>query len=419
MPEYLPQLLVGLSVFLVVLLIYAGARFTARRKLGTLLRRSQPWQPITLQEWALRGWLRPEAVQTLPESLNPAGVFYEWAAVDPDITLAWRFREPIRVETPVEALVRDAWSSLPAADQERTRARLAEAVRTAGAWWGGVERGWNGRPLVLLAGAAGRKSKGLPLLDMEDLTAAPAPSPLDAELLAKEGEGADLVLALAALRGWKGDFTHPLAPPSSRTGSLIEGLSTRAATDLGRRVGAGIGAVLGPIGSMIGQHLGGVVGAMGGKAIAGQMLPEPVADALKETERALAHLGELAMTKEFEKAAGWPAEAVLETGKQVELRREARARRFRERLWPTSGLYMVQETLRITLSELRAHRNAAPLWVNATRQSPEAVAGGIILQNPWVVRALPEGPERLNAARATLNRSAAAIRKSAASIQRR
>lgn len=411
MPDSSLLLWVALLTALPFILLYWIARFVSRRKQAALFRSPRPWQLPTLQRWAEQGWLDPQAVHALPAELAPAAVFYEWATADPEVAVHWRFREVVTPETPLEALVADAWDNLSEPVRARSRERLGAAVQTASQWWGGVERGWNGRPFALLAADVGKKQAGLPLLPMEDLTAAPLPLPLSGEMAAA-AEGPELVLALAALRRTQGMFSHPLAPQQDQAGSLIQGLSTRVATDVGRRVGAGIGAVLGPVGSMIGQYLGEMAGQMGGKAISTQMLPEPVQNALKETEGALTQLGELTMTDGFKKAVGTPAEAILDTGKRVEVAREARSRRLRERIWPTLGLALIEEVLRFTLSELESYRAAAAHFAATARKTQNAVAGGMILQNPWLVGKISGAPERLNAARQALNRAAGVIRRS-------
>src|SRR5262249_18430313 len=153
--------------------------------------------------------------------------------------------------------------------------------------------------------------------------------------LAAEGDGPDLLMALAVLRASTPRFTHPLAPRADRPTAMLADLSTRVGTDVGGRLGAGIGAVLGPIGSMLGRYLGGMAGSMSGKAVAAQSLPEGIAAPLRETEKALARLGEAAASEEFARAARRPAEAVLELGQEVEAGREVRSRRLRERIWPT------------------------------------------------------------------------------------
>lgn len=410
MPDSSLLLWIALLTAAPFILLYWIARWAARRKQAALFRGLRPWQLPTLQHWAEQGWLDPQAVHALPAELTPATVFYEWAVVDPEAALHWRFRDPVLPETPLEALVADAWEGLPEAVRATSRERLGAAVQTASQWWGGVERGWNGRPLALLAQDVGKKQSALPLLPQDDLTAAPLPLPIR-PVMAAEAQGPELVLALAGLRRAQGLFMHPLAPQQDQAGSLISGLSTKVASDVGRRVGAGIGAVLGPIGSMIGQYLGEMAGQMGGKAISTQMLPEPVQNALKETETALAGLGELAMTDQFRKAAATPAEAVLEVGKRVEVARETRSRRLRERIWPTLGLALVEEVLRFTLAELQGYRAAAEHFSATARKAAPPVAGGMILQNPWLVGKISGGPERLNAARQALNRAAGTIRR--------
>lgn len=391
--------------------LYWVWRFAARRKQAALFRSPRPWQVPTLERWAAEGWLDPHKLDSLPAELPPVRVFYEWAWADPEVAPHWRFREPVTQATPVEALVADAWSNLPPSVQASSRERLGAALQTACDWWGGVERGWNGRPFVMLAEQVTRKQSGLPVFPVEDLTAAPAPGPIRPEMAAG-AEGPDLVLALAAARRRQGLFIHPLAPKLDGTGSMLQGLSSRVVSDVGRRIGGSIGSVLGPIGAMIGQHLGGMVGQLGGKAVANQMLPEPIQNALKDTEVALAGLGELAMGETFAKAAGSPADAVLEHGKRLEISREDRSRRFRERIWPTLGLALIEETLRLALSELQAYRSAATHFVNTARKAPDAVAGGMILQNPWLAARLPKGPEKMTQVRQALNRAAGVIRRS-------
>src|SRR5205823_5550418 len=132
--------------------------------------------------------------------------------------------------------------------------------------------GWNRRPLVVLASSVGRKEQGLPLAPLDDLTAAPLPAPLDGARLAVEGDGPDLLVALAVLRGARPRFTHPLAPRAGRPSAMLADLTTKVGSDVGARVGAGIGAVLGPIGSMLGRYLGEMAGSLGGKAVAAQSL---------------------------------------------------------------------------------------------------------------------------------------------------
>jgi len=91
--------------------------------------------------------------------------------------------------------------------------------------------------------------------------------------------------------------------------------------------------------------------------------------------------------------------------------RQDRSRRLRERVWPTRGLGAVEEVLRVALSQLHDYRAAGDRFVATARAAADAVAGGMILQNPWLVRDLPGAVERLNAARQALNRAAGVIRR--------
>lgn len=387
-------------------------RYSARKKQARLLRQPRPWQLPTIQRWVTRGWLDPELTGLLPQELPPADVFWVWAAADPEAALYWRFKEKLQEATPCETLVCDAWASIPAGVQSERRERLAEAVRIAARPYAGAERGWNGRPYVVLAADLPRKTKySLPLEAADDLTAAQVGGPLDGEAMAGDSSGPDLVLALFALRRSSLRCVHPLAPRQGGQVSLISGLSTRVGSDVGRRIGGGLGAALGPIGSMIGQYLGGVAGELGGKAIAGQTLPSPVTDALKSTEAALASLGSLTASPDLPYAAALPEEAILETGRRLEPIRNRRSKSFREGIWPSLGLVVVEETLRSAIQELRLYREAAAQFVAIARRAAPAVAGGLVLQNPWLVHRLPGAVERLNAARQSLNRAASALRR--------
>ncbi len=389
---------------------YAGGRFVAGRRALAALRAPRPWQPPTLHAWLQRGWILPEAAETLPDALAPAQVFYEWARAETASAAGWRLRDRPDADTPFEAVVRDAWSSLPESARPAAEARLREAVREAASWWGGSERGWNGRPLALSAAVVGKKQAGLPLLPLPDLTAAPLPFPGGAGAAA-EAEGPDLLLLLAALRHSTPRFVHPLAPRADTQESMIAGLSTQVGSSVGAQVGAGLGAALGPIGAMVGRHLGEIVGRLGGKALADQSLPEPLAAALKETEAALARLGRLVEHEAFRQAVRGPEESILATGRALESVREARSGRLPERVWPSAGLRLTEGCMRHALVELQGYRAAQEHFLKEARSAPAAVAGGMILQNPWLARTLPEGPERLTAARSALNRAALALKR--------
>jgi hypothetical protein len=411
MPDLYFPLLIAALTLAPFLLLYWIVRFLAPRGVARLLRLERVWQPATLEAWIGRGWLSVDGAEALPETLSPAAVFHEWAWADPDAVQHWRFREPLREQTPVEALVRDAWRNMPEAAQAQSRARLAEAVTEAATWWGGAERGWNRRPLSVPPDMLPKRSKtALPLLPLDDLTAAPAPGPFRVEALTAAGEGPDLILALAALRLATPRFFHPLAPRAGSTTSLVAGMGERVGSGIGARVGAGLGAALGPIGSMVGQYLGEMAGRLGAKQLASQSLPEPLGSALKKTEESLARLGRLTSGESFAMALSAPEAAILAVGKRVEVHREDRTRRLRERLWPTVGLVLTGEVMQRALAELKAHRSAAELVAKGVRSAPETVAGGVLLQNPWMVRTLPEGPRRLTETRAALNAAAQLLR---------
>jgi hypothetical protein len=404
--------LIGGGAALLLLLLYGFGRWRARRRQRAALRMPRRLRKDTLAEWTARGWLQP-AAEGLPAGLSPAEVFLEWAWTDPDAAAHWRLGKASPAGASVETLVREAWSRLPEGAKPASNQRLRAAVEEAGTWWGGAPKGWNRRPLVVQAGAVGKKQQGLPLLPVEDLTGAPEPFPVATRELA-EAEGPDLVLLLAVLRHASPSYTHPLAPGKGGN-SLIAGLAPQVATDIGRRVGGGLGAALGPIGSMVGQYLGEMAGSLGGKALAEQSVPAELAGPLKETEAALERLGELAGTEAFPRAAKEPEERIVELGGRLEGARERRARGLRERLWPTPGFSLVEVVMQAAMEDLRGYRAAAEHFAATARKGPPAVAGGMLLQNPWLVRSLPEGVERLNAARGALNRAALALKRSAGS----
>ena len=391
--------------------VFRGKRRSTFRK---LVRAPRPWQEITLREWVERGWLNPELLDTLPATLSTAQVFYHWAWADEGALRCWRLREPLQEDLPFEASVRDAWSNLPPEVQSNSRAVLSEAVKTAGEWWGGVNKGWNGRPLALLAKDLPRRHRKLPplpLLPLDDLTAAPLPSAFNLPRVGDQAEGPDLVLILAALKGMTPRFRHPLAPSATSNASLIAGLGTQVGTDVGGRIGAGLGAALGPIGALVGRHIGSAVGKLGGKALADQTLPDEVSSALKETERALGRLGKLTREQDMERAVNLVEKGILRHGQLTEAARQDRARRPAEWFVRSQAQGLLEEVIRLAADELRVHRDAAVHFALVARKAPEPVAGGMILQNPWLVLALPEGVERLNEARRSLNDAAMALRR--------
>lgn len=409
-----PSILLTVTVFCALPLVafYWLARYYTRRRQAKLLRQGRPWQLPTIQNWVMRGWLDPESTGLLPAELLPAKLFWDWASVDPDAALHWRIREKLMEATPAELLVREAWDSIPQAQRAESRRALAAAVAQAARPYGGSEQGWAHRPFVVLSSDLPRRAREpLPMEGADDMTAAEIGAPVHGEKMAAEADGPDLVLALYAIRASKLRYTHPLAPRQGGAYSMISGVSTRLGGDVGRRVGGGIGAALGPIGSMIGQYLGGVAGEMGGRALAKSSLPSAATEALRQTEDALASLGSLTARDDLLHAAELPSETVVLEGQKLEPVRERRSRSMREGFWPSTGLVIVEEALRIALIELRTYREAAAQFVLIARKAPAAVAGGMILQNPWLVHRLPGGAERLNQARAALNRAATALRR--------
>jgi hypothetical protein len=320
----------------------------------------------------------------------------------------------LREDLPFEASVRDAWYNLPEEAQVMSRAALVDAVKTAGEWWGGVNKGWNGRPLALLGKDLPRRKRHLPLLPLlplDDLTAAPLPSAFNVSRVADGAEGPDLVLILAALKQMTPRFRHPLAPSANSNASLIAGLGTQVGTDVGGRIGAGLGMALGPIGALVGRHVGSAVGKLGGKALADQALPDEVSSALKETERALGRLGKLTREQDLDRAVNLVEKGILRQGQSTEAARQDRAKRPSEWFVRSPAQGLLEEVIRLTADELKVHREAAVHFAAVARKSPEPVSGGMILQNPWLVLALPEGVERLNEARRSLNDAALALRR--------
>lgn len=410
------QVLVGALALTPLPLTYWLWKYLGRRRLARAWRAVRPLQPGTIARWEALGVLRPELRDALPGLLSAPQVFLEWAAVDPEAARWWHFREFPREECPLEALVAAAWEAQPEARRPAAEAALRDAVKEAAAWWGGAERGWNRRPLAVppsLLPRPGRRGAetGRLLLPLDDLTAAPLPGVLAVEPLLTAGSGPELVLALALLRRQAPRYTHPLAPGAGSTASLVSGIGEQVGTDVGRRVGASLGAALGPLGSMVGRYVGELAGRAGARRLAEEVLPEPLATALRETETALAALGALVADEAFARAVKAPEEEVLRVGRTLELIREARARRITERLWPGAGQALLEEVLREALAELHACRTVAAVLLKGARSSPPVVAGGILLQNPWLVRPLPAGPRRLTAARTALNRAAMLLRR--------
>jgi hypothetical protein len=413
MPDLTLELFIALLSAIPFVILYWVARYLARRRQAEAFRRERPWQEPTLRRWAERGWLVPERLPLFPPALSPPAVPLEWAITDPEVAQGWSLRESLHPEVPVEALLDDLWRGLaPAKQQQSTRLlrrSLAEAVQP----WAGAEAGWNHRPLVLPADKLGKQRDPLPVAALDDLTAAPGPGPITPEA-AEDGRGAegpDLVLMLFAARRSAPQYLYPLAVKEGGKQTLISQLSRRVGTDMGRQLGARVGSALGPIGMIVGGYLGGMAGTLGGNAVANQALPAEVSGAAQMATGALQKLGALVEAPEFPRSAAQPEERIRGVGAALDAARQDRNRRFRERIWPTASLALLEETQREALGEFQRYRAAQALLVRVARKADPAVAGGILLQNPWLVRLIPEGPARLTMARNTLNRAVVALRR--------
>src|SRR5207248_724596 len=127
-------------------------------------------------------------------------------------------------------------------------------------------------------------------------------------------------------------------------------------------------------------------------------------------ERALVALGALTESEAFAKAAGLPEEAWLARGRAWEEARSRRRARFTGWFWPGLDQALGEECLRLALGELRAYRATSPLFRDAVERAKPLARGGILLQNPWLAGALPEGPAAISRARAALNQAARALK---------
>ncbi|MBI3911575.1 MAG: hypothetical protein HY320_11675 [Armatimonadetes bacterium] len=58
------------------------------------------------------------------------------------------------------------------------------------------------------------------------------------------------------------------------------------------------------------------------------------------------------------------------------------------------------------LTELHGLREVSAALPHAAARAEPLVRGGLLLQNPWLARRLPDGSARLSAARAALNAAA-------------
>src|SRR6185295_18575295 len=97
---------------------------------------------------------------------------------------------------------------------------------------------------------------------------------------------------------------------------------------------------------------------------------------------------------------------ILRQGQLTEAARQDRAKRFVEWFARSQAQGLLEEVIHLAADELRVHREAAAHFTAVARKAPEAVAGGMILQNPWLVLGLPDGVERINEARRALNDAA-------------
>ena len=402
------QILIGIITAVPFIVAFYVGRFISRRRDGREFRRPQSLDAGWSARWLEQGWLKPECpLETLPESLSLAETAAEWARVDPEILTEWRLtrRESESVDLP-EA-VATLWQRLSPEAAERTTECLRGAIEASRTWWSDGASGWTGRPLIVLASHLPRKPQGLPLVAVDDLTAAPVEGPLTSA--AAQADGPELVLLWAVHRRAAPAYTHPLATGGDQVTSIVRDMSGQVARDLGKRMGSRLGGALGPLGSMVGGYLGGLAGSMGSQKLAEQMVPEGMESALDDVTDALGDLGELVHSEEMTEALELPEAAIIRHGGQLEAARQRRARRLRERIWPTGGLALGEECIRLALDDLQGYRDATGHFLKAAQKAPPAVAGGLLLQNPWLCSALPEGPERITVARRELNAAAAAL----------
>lgn len=402
MADLLPLLIVAL-LLLPVWLAYGVARLVARRRLAAWLHEPRPLESgaaARWPEWFAPGWRREE----LPETLSLAVTLAEWAGADPDVLAELRLARAWRnlPAGSLRDLVQRAWEALPPEARRRSAERLRTALRQLEGWWSGAERGWTGRPFVLPPAAAPRKGEPAACLVAEDLTAAPRPGPLTRRA-AGEAPDAELPLLYTLQRRTAPRFVHPLAPPGSPLATAVSTLAGDLAVQVGQRIGARFGAILGPIGAAVGQYLGGMAGKLAGSRVRSVELPAALRDGFAEAEAALARLGELAAGEAWERALAEPEERVLRRGGDWERIRARRARWWREKLWPTLEVAAIEAAMEVALGELRGLRTVSAHLRDRTPQLDAVLRGGIVLQNPWLARALPGGPEGLSAARRALN----------------
>lgn len=414
MPATLPYLIALLTAAPFVVGYYVW-RAVVRVRLGRWLREPRAWRNEELAaaeaEWLAPGW----DAGRLPEGLSAVEVAAVWAAVDPPVARAWRFGRGAPVEKgPLPDLVRSLWESLPAADRERTEGLLRQALARQETAWSGAESGWTGQPYLLPVLPVKKRDRGVVAdlrVDVEpDLTSAPAPGPLRAADAAEAAPGWMLPLLLALQRRAPVRRLRPLAALAG-AGSPVAELGGQIGSRVGSQVGARVGSVLGPLGSLVGQYVGGMLGASGAKGLAAKATA-PVLPELEQAELSLTALGRLARGAAFDEAAREPERHWLELGTEWERQRQRR-RGLAERFWPGAGLALAEECLRLAADELRAYRHTLPLFLAAVERADPLQRGGILLQNSWLAADLPDAPEAISAARASLNRAAWAVKQRA------
>jgi hypothetical protein len=425
MPSLALPALIALVTAAPFILAYWIGRAVSRRRQGRWLQAPRAWRCPELaaveREWLAEDW----DPARLPETLSLVEVAVEWAAADPAVIADWRFARgsargqggeedpstnpPTRQLAPLTQPVRALWEGLSPAARERSEGLLRGALAAQAGAWSGAEVGWTGHPYVVPAPLGRRREAELRFEVVTDLTSAPAPGPLRAGAAAAAAEGWMLPLLLALQRRAPVRRIHPLAVHGPGN-PLLHEVGSRVGSDVGRRVGASLGSILGPVGSAVGQYVGGMLGGAGGRTLAGRAKMEgPVAE-LEAAEAALVRLGELGGSEAFSGAARAPEEAWLARGTAWQSSRERRKVRLTERFWPSREQALGEECLRVALAELRVYRATFPLFLQALAGAKPLVRGGVLLQNPWLAPALPEGPERVTQARAALNRAARALK---------
>jgi hypothetical protein len=405
-------LLIGLLTLTPFWIMFWIWRWRARQRLVAWLHTPRAWPRAWGAEWRRSGWLAPGwELADLPAELSLTQVLYDWAWADPDVLEHLSLRgAPVGGEqVGLEPLLSALWVNLPEPARAATQERLAARLRASYSWWTGAEHGWTGRPLLMDATRMPKASAALPLVAVEDLTAAPIPGPFRVEKLISDAPAPLWPLLLALQRRTPPRFMHPLAVSQGEGESLVAGLSHKVGTTVGQRIGAGLGSILGPIGSMLGQHVGGMLGAAGAKQLAGKMVSPQVETALEQVSVAISGLGATVTGKELARGLMLPEKALLDLGAQWQKRVARRGGRLRERLARSVELTLAEECLVLAADALRGYRDAQPVFFAIAEKGGDLVTGGLVLQNPWMATAKPEAAERLQEARAALNRAAQSL----------